>query len=154
MGEYAQAECYFDTVLSSSNPNDEEIACVFYSFGRIHRLKGDFSRALNCFNRAYQLNIGARPKRRASAGKVMNGLGIVYSERGQVLLAEECFQRAMKLYKRTIPKYHVDTAGILINLGAVDCRRGNVRRESCEKYYFLESVDLVRRSIEEISKSE
>ncbi|CAF5180468.1 unnamed protein product, partial [Rotaria sp. Silwood1] len=40
MGEYARAETYFDTILNSSNPNDEEIACIFFNFGRTHQLKG------------------------------------------------------------------------------------------------------------------
>jgi tetratricopeptide (TPR) repeat protein len=127
MGEYAKAERYFDTILSSSNPNDEEIACIFFNFGRTHRLKGDFNRAINCYNRAYNLHMNARPKRSASAGKTLNGLGVVYSEQGKQLKAEECFQRAMKLYKKSIPKKHVDVAGTLINLGTIDCDREDVR---------------------------
>ncbi|CAF1200599.1 unnamed protein product [Rotaria sp. Silwood1] len=123
MGEYAKAERYFDTILNSMNPNDEEIACIFFNFGRTHQLKGDFNRAINCYHRAYNLHMDARPKRLASAGKALNGLGIVYSEQGRQLKAEECFQRAMKLYKKSIPKKHVDVAGTLINLGTIDCDR-------------------------------
>lgn len=129
MGEYNQAEQYFDTILNTEYPNDEEIASIYYNLGRAHRWKGDFPRAINCYNRAYTVHIRARPKRRASAGKVMNGLGVVYIEQGRILRAEECFKRAMKLYKRSIPKYHIDTAGVLINLGTIDCDRQNVRRE-------------------------
>ena len=99
MGEYAKAERYFDTILSSSNPNDEEIACIFFNVGRTHRLKGDFGRAISSYNRAYGLHMNARPKRAASAGKTLNGLGVVFSEQGKrILKAEECFQRALKLY--------------------------------------------------------
>lgn len=126
MGEYSKAERYFDTILSSSNPNDEEIACIFFNFGRTHRLKGDFPRAINCYGRAYGLHMNARPKRLASAGKTLNGLGVVYTEQGRQVKAEECFQRAMKAYKISIPKTHVDVAATLINLGAIDCDRGNV----------------------------
>jgi tetratricopeptide (TPR) repeat protein len=129
MGEYAKAERYFDTILNSSNPNDEEIACIFFNFGRTHRLKGDFNRAINCYNRAYNLHMSARPKRSASAGKTLNGLGVVYSEQGKQLKAEECFQRAMKLYGKSIPKKHVDVAGTLINLGTIDCDRQDVRKK-------------------------
>ncbi len=126
MGEYAKAERYFDTILNSSNPNDEEIACIFFNFGRTHRLKGDFNRAINCYNRAYNLHMNAKPKRLASAGKTLNGLGVVYSEQGRLLKAEESFLRAMQLYKKSIPKKHVDVAGTLINLGTIDCDREDV----------------------------
>lgn len=128
MGEYGKAERYFDTILNSANPNDEEIACIFFNFGRTHRLKGDFNRAIGCYNRAYNLHMNARPKRCASAGKTLNGLGVVYSEQGRLLKAEECFRMTMKLYKKSIPKKHVDVAGVLINLGVLDCERQDVNK--------------------------
>ncbi|CAF2356390.1 unnamed protein product [Rotaria sp. Silwood2] len=121
MGEYTKAERYFDTILHSEKPNDEEIACIFFNFGRTHRLKGDFNRAIKCYNRAYNLHVDARPKRLASAGKTLNGLGVVYSEQGRQIKARECFEHALKLYKTSIPKKHVDVAGTLINLGTIDC---------------------------------
>ncbi len=127
MGEYAKAERYFDTILNSSNPNDAEIACIFFNFGRVHRLKSDFNRAIHCYIRAYILHINE--KRYASAGKTLNGLGVVYSEQGKPLKAEECFLRAMKLYKKSIPKKHVDVAATLINLGTIDYELGDVRQK-------------------------
>ncbi|CAF3848270.1 unnamed protein product [Rotaria sp. Silwood1] len=69
MDEYAKAERYFDTILNSSNPNNEEIACIFFNFGRTHRLKGEFDRVINYYHRAYDLHINARPERLASAEK-------------------------------------------------------------------------------------
>jgi tetratricopeptide (TPR) repeat protein len=137
MGEYATAERYFDTILYSSNPNDEEIACIFFNFGRVHRLKGDFNRAISCYHRAYSLHMNARPKRSASAGKTLNGLGVVYSEQGKQLKAEDCFQHAMKLYSKSLPKKHVDIAGTLINLGIIDCNRQDVRYNLKENSFFM-----------------
>lgn len=131
MGEYGKAERYFDAVLNS-NPNDEEVACIWFNFGRAHRLKGDFNRAIGCYNRALDLHLNCRPKREASAGKTLNGLGVVFSEQGRLLQAEECFQRAMKLYRKSIPKKHVDVAALLINLGTIDCDRQDVRAKNSE----------------------
>ncbi len=136
MGEHTKAEKYFNTILNSSNPNDEEIACIYFNFGRTHRLKGDFGRAINCYKQAYDLHMNSRRKRVASAGKTLNGLGVVYSEQGRLLKAEECFQRAMKLYKKSIPKKHVDVAGTLINLGTIDCDREDVRQTKKQRISF------------------
>ena len=148
MGEYTKAERYFDTILCSSNPNDEEIACIFFNFGRTHRLNGDFSRAINCYNRAYNLHINARPKRLASAGKTLNGLGVVYSEQDKQFKAEECFKRALKLYKKSIPKKHVDVAGTLINLGIIDSNRQDVRKYIYLKsYWILISFSMVKHCL-------
>ena len=80
--------------------------------------------------------MNARPKRAASAGKTLNGLGVVYSEQGRQLKAEECFQRAMKLYKKSIPKNHIDVAGTLINLGTIDYSRQNVREKFHKNIFF------------------
>jgi tetratricopeptide (TPR) repeat protein len=137
MGEYDKAERYFDVILNTSNLNDEEIVCIFFNFGRTHRLKGDLDRAISCYNRAYYLHMNARPKRAASAGKTLNGLGVIYSERGQQLKAEEYFERAMHLYKKSLPKNHVDVAGTLINLGIIDCSRKNVREKFRKNIIFL-----------------
>ncbi|CAF3748121.1 unnamed protein product [Rotaria sp. Silwood1] len=133
MDEYAKAERYFDTILNSSNPNNEEIACIFFNFGRTHRLKGEFDRVINYYHRAYDLHINARPERLASAGKTLNGLGVVYSELWRQMKAEECFLQAMELYKISIPKNHVDVAGTLINLGTIDCDRKHFK-QALSKY--------------------
>ncbi|CAF1200789.1 unnamed protein product [Rotaria sordida] len=118
MSEYDKAQRYFDTILSSSYPNDEEIACIFYNFGRIYRFLGNFYRA-------YQLHMNARLNRIASAGKTLNGLGLVYIEQGNEIKAEECFKRAMHLYKKSIPRKHIEVTGTVINLGNLDCSRQN-----------------------------
>ncbi|CAF1351987.1 unnamed protein product [Rotaria sordida] len=118
MVEYDKAQRYFDTILSSSNLNDEEIACIFYNFGRIHRFLGNFYRA-------YQLHMNAQLNHIASAGKTLNGLGLVYIEQGNEIKAEECFKRAMHLYKKSIPRKHIEVAGTVINLGNFDCSRQN-----------------------------
>ncbi|CAF1424071.1 unnamed protein product [Adineta steineri] len=128
MGEYTKAERYFVTILNSSNLNDEELACLFFYFGRISRLQGDFNRGIDSYNRAYKLHMNARPKRSASAGKALNGLGVIFNEQGKELKAEEYFQRAMKLYKKSLPKKHLDIAATLINLGTIDCDRQDYDR--------------------------
>ncbi|CAF1118111.1 unnamed protein product [Rotaria sordida] len=133
MGEYPKAKRHFDRILRSSNPNDEEIACIFFNFGRIHRLHGNFHRAIDCYNRAYKLHMDARPERLGSAGKCLNDLGIVYSEMGRQIRAEECFQGAMELYKISSPNDPLDIAGTLIHLGAIDCDRRNLK-EALDKY--------------------
>ena len=127
MGEYEKAEKYFDTILSTSNPNDEEIACIFFNIGRSHRLKGNFERAIKCYTRAFQLHINSRPQRTASAAKTLNGIGVVYTDLGDRAKAESCFQHVMKLYKKSIPMNHIDVAGTLINAANIHCDRGDVR---------------------------
>jgi tetratricopeptide (TPR) repeat protein len=127
MGNYAKAQKYFDTILSSSNPNDEEIACIYFNFGRTHRLNAEFSLAIDCYTRAYNLHIGAKPKRLTSAAKTITGLGILYGELNDQAKAKKCFERAFVLYKKSIPRKHVDFAGILINLGTIDLDQGEVK---------------------------
>ena len=127
MGEYKKAENYFDTLLTTSKPNDEAIACIYFNVGRTNRLNGDFNRALEYYNRALHLHVTARPKRSASAGKTLNGLGVVYSELGRQIKAEDCFLQAMKYYSKSVKKNHFDVGGTLINLGVIDCQREEVK---------------------------
>ena len=149
MGEYAKAERYFDMILNSSKPNEEEIACIYFNFGRTNRLKGDFARAIRSYEHAYGLHINARPKRLASAGKTLNGLGVVYSEQGKQFKAEECFRQTLKLFKRAIPKGHIDVAGTLINLATIDCYRKDVSASNADRRKKLPFISFEISTIEQ-----
>jgi tetratricopeptide (TPR) repeat protein len=121
MGAYGKAEDYFDAILLSSKPNDEEIACIHYYIGRVYRLKGEYERALGSLERAYASHAEAQPVRPVSAAKVINAIGIVRMEQGHVQEAIESFERALKLYSKAIQEYHPDVGGTLINLGNAYC---------------------------------
>ncbi|CAF1172335.1 unnamed protein product [Adineta steineri] len=123
MGEYDKAGKYFDNILNSSAPNDEEIACLYFNFGRTHRLKENFERSITCYTKSYDLHFYTKPKRLASAGKALNGLGIVYCEMGDQDKAMECFERAMKLFNKSIRRKHVDIGGTLINMSTIQYER-------------------------------
>ena len=127
MGDYVTAEKYFDTILETEDPSDEEIACIYYYFGRVYRLQDNLNRANNCYQHAYKLHMNGKSKRPASAGKALNGIGTVYIQLDRLVDGEECFNEAMKLFKKSLPKDHIDFATILINLGTVDYARENVR---------------------------
>jgi tetratricopeptide (TPR) repeat protein len=124
IGDYNKAEKYFDAILHSSIPNDEEISCIYYNIGRIYRLKGDYERAIEFLNRAYETHSQARPPRLVSAAKAMNAIGIVYMELNSVEQAIESFECALKLYSKTIQEYHPDVGGTLINLGNIYSQQG------------------------------
>jgi tetratricopeptide (TPR) repeat protein len=126
MGEYGKAEKYFDTVLAS-NPNDEEIACIYFNFGRAYRLKGHFDRSMECYLYAYNLHDKAKPKRLASAAKALNGVGVSQSELGNQEKAIACFNKALKLLHMSVQRNHIDIAGTLINLASIHCERKEVR---------------------------
>jgi tetratricopeptide (TPR) repeat protein len=128
MGEYNKAETYFNNILNSSNPNDEEIACIYFNFGRTYRFKGDFNRAMDYYTRAYDLHIKAKPKRLYSAAKASNGLGLVFREQNNLEKALEYFQKTLKLYDQSIPRQHIDVANTLINLSSIQCDEEKVRK--------------------------
>jgi tetratricopeptide (TPR) repeat protein len=133
MGNYDKAEKYFNTLLHSSHPNDEEIACIFYYIGRICRLKGEYERALDALTRAYERHSEARPARLVSAAKAMNAIGIVCMEQDNAQQAINSFECALKLYAKTIAGYHPDVGGTLINLGNIHCDQGQFESAL---YYF------------------
>ncbi|CAF0868367.1 unnamed protein product [Adineta ricciae] len=123
MGEYEKANQYFDNILNSSKPNDEEIACIYFNFGRTHRLRDNLEEAFHAYLRAYNLHAHAKPKRLASAAKALNGIGIVFSAMGRDDDALQCFVNALGLFKKSVRKKHVDVAGTLINLSTIQCDR-------------------------------
>ncbi len=144
MGEYIKAEKYFNAILHSSNPNDEEIACIYHNIGRAHCRKGEFERALGCLNRSYETHLTARPPRLMSAAKTINAIGIVYCEQGDANRAKESFERALKLYTKTVNRRHADVGGTLINLGNIHCQQGRFEQAfSC----FTEAQKIYERRL-------
>ncbi|CAF1358255.1 unnamed protein product [Adineta ricciae] len=144
MGEYIKAEKYFYAILYSSNPNDEEIACIYHNIGRAHRRKGEFDRALQCFNRSYQTHLTARPPRLMSAAKTINAIGILYIEQGDIHKAKESFERALKLYTRTVNRHHPDIGGTLVNLGNIFCQQEDYDQASI---YFKRAEKIFQRRL-------
>jgi len=122
--DYDKAEKYFNAMLNSSIPNDEEIACIYYNIGRVYRLKGDYESAIDFLNRAYTAHAEARPSRLVSAAKAMNALGILCMELNSVEQAIDAFECALKLYTKTVQGNHPDVAGTLINLGNIYSQQG------------------------------
>ncbi|CAF2092684.1 unnamed protein product [Rotaria magnacalcarata] len=123
IGDYDKAERYFEAILHSSIPSDEEIACIYYNIGRVYRLKGEYTRALEFLKQAYATHANARPSRLASAAKAMNAIGIVYMEQNHVQQAIDSFECALKLYAKTIGESHPDVGGTLINLANIYCEQ-------------------------------
>ncbi|CAF3774907.1 unnamed protein product [Rotaria sp. Silwood1] len=132
MGEYATAEAYFDTILNSLNPTDEEIACIFFNFGRTHQLKVLDQKCL------------------ASAGKTLNGLGIYSKKHVDVagtlinLGTIDCdrqhydeaivkYRKAKQIYDSSLPSCHPNHAIIRVNLGNVYLASRDYSK-ACEEY--------------------
>lgn len=123
-GDYDKAEKYFNGLLHSSIPNDEQIACIYYNIGRVYRLKEDYHRAIEYLNRAFVQHSQARPARLVSAAKTMNAIGILFMQLNNVQQAIESFESALKYYSKTIQTDHPDVAGTLINLANIYCEHG------------------------------
>ncbi|CAF1168954.1 unnamed protein product [Didymodactylos carnosus] len=118
MGEYAKSQQYFENVLRG-RPNDEEVACIYYNIGRVHRLKGEYERSLDYYFRAYQMHSEARPARMLSAAKSLNGIGVVYNEKQERELSLNYLMQALKIYEKTLQDEHENVAGTLTNIGNV-----------------------------------
>ncbi|CAF3971584.1 unnamed protein product, partial [Rotaria sordida] len=119
MGEYTKAREYFDTILRSSSPTDDEVACIYHNVGRAHQLKGDYGRALACLYRAYETHLSARPPRLIGAAKAINAIGIVYIKQGNLDQAINSFERALNLYKKNTEQCQEYIAETFINLGKI-----------------------------------
>lgn len=123
-GDYDKAEKYFNGLLHSSIPNDEQIACIYYNIGRVYRLKEDYHQAIEYLNRAFVQHSQARPSRLVSAAKTMNAIGILFMQLNNIPQAIESFESALKYYNKTIQNDHPDVGGTLINLANIYCEQG------------------------------
>ncbi|CAF1278807.1 unnamed protein product [Adineta steineri] len=98
MGQYKQAEIYFENLLSS-NTIDDKIS-IYTNIGRIKYFKGLFDEALKDFKIVYDLQRQQTSKNEIDLARTMNNLGLVYMEQKKYDLAFDYLFEVRKIYKK------------------------------------------------------
>jgi tetratricopeptide (TPR) repeat protein len=119
MGQYNQAEIYFENLLSSNIVNDE--ISLYTNIGRVKYLKGQYDEALKDFKTVYDLQRQQINKNDIDFARTMSNLGLIYMEQKKYDLALDYLFDVLKIYKKNP---HVDklqlantdnTIGVIFN---------------------------------------
>jgi len=97
MGQYNQAEIYFENLLLS-NTVDDKIS-IYTNIGRVKYLKNLYDEALKYFKIVYDLQKEQIPINDIDLARTMNNLGLVYMEQKNYDLAFNYLFNVIKIYK-------------------------------------------------------
>ncbi|CAF1597254.1 unnamed protein product [Rotaria magnacalcarata] len=100
MGKYTESQKYFETMREQMNSDDTEVADIYHNPGRAYGYKGDFKKALENFNRAYDLRSRTPVTSDYSLPDALNSLGVIYGEQGEYGKAKKRFNDALTMVEQ------------------------------------------------------
>ncbi|CAF2102345.1 unnamed protein product [Rotaria magnacalcarata] len=98
MGQYHQAQVYFENLLSSNMIDDK--ASLHTNIGRVKFHQGLFDEALMCFKTVYDIQRHEKTLDYQDLARTLNNLGLVYLEQKNYDLALDFHFDVVKIYKQ------------------------------------------------------
>ena len=98
MGQYHQAQLYFENLLESHTVDDQ--ASLYTNIGRVKFLKGQYHHALQDFKTVYDIQRKETPINYLHLARTMNNLGLIYMELKKYDLALDFHLDVKKIYEK------------------------------------------------------
>lgn len=100
MGQYDQAQVYFENLLASNTVDDT--ASLYTNIGRVKFHKGFYDEALIYFKTVYDIQRQDEPINYQDLARTLNNLGLVYLEQKKYDLALDYHFDVVKIYKQNL----------------------------------------------------
>ncbi|CAF1169216.1 unnamed protein product [Didymodactylos carnosus] len=100
MGKYAESQKYFETMKEQMQADDAESSDIYHNLGRAYGYKGEYDKALENFNRAYEIRQRSLSSYDFSLANTLNSLGVIYGEKGEYDKAKKKFNDALEMQER------------------------------------------------------
>ncbi|CAF3551399.1 unnamed protein product [Rotaria sp. Silwood1] len=98
MGQYHQAQIYFERLLSSNTIDDK--ASIYTNIGRVKFYKGLYDEALKDFETVYNILRQEYPTNYLDFARTLNNLGLIYLEQKQYDLALNFHSNVVNIYQQ------------------------------------------------------
>jgi tetratricopeptide (TPR) repeat protein len=121
-GQYAKAERIgFRSIverLTSTRPNDEQVALLLITLGALDRAQGRYPEAERCLLHALAVAERLNPQS-VQTMAVLNNMGRLYSVSGRSMEAHSYLERALRIGEKTLGSEHPALVTLLAYLGAL-----------------------------------
>ncbi|UJR09276.1 hypothetical protein I4U23_013521 [Adineta vaga] len=107
MGQYDQAQLYFENLLVSKTVDDD--ISIYTNIGRVKYLKGLYNDALKDFKIVYHLQCHQTPRNEIDFARTLNNLALIYMKEKKYDLAFDYLFDSIKIYDK-----HSDIDKILV----------------------------------------
>ena len=135
-GEYSQAQILLQDAIAKKDENvkDVEIASVYHSLGYVYDEQGEYTKALEYYNKALEVNENILGANHPNTTTTLNNIAQIYTVLGNYDKALVIFKKLIKIEKSTIGENHYEFAVNYNNIGLVYFHKGDYDRAL--EYYF------------------
>ncbi|CAF1150063.1 unnamed protein product [Rotaria sordida] len=144
MGQYDQSLKYFQSLLLNDPAQNQDIARINNLIGSAYHSKGNLEKALEYYERAYDLMINVRRMRLNDSARPLTNIGLVYHQKGQYNHALKLYLKAVEIFEIYYGKEHLKTTKTLTNIGNIYTDIGEYRHAL---QYYKNVLKIQQRSL-------
>ncbi|CAF1053698.1 unnamed protein product [Rotaria sordida] len=127
MGQYDQSLKYFQSLLLNDPAQNQDIARINNLIGSAYHSKDNLEKALEYYERAYDLMINVRRMRLKDSARPLTNIGLVYHQKGQYNHALKLYLKAVEIFEIYYGKEHLKTTKTLTNIDNIYTEIGEYR---------------------------
>ncbi|CAF4153482.1 unnamed protein product, partial [Rotaria sordida] len=144
IGQYDQSLKYFQSLLLNDPAQNQDIARINNLIGSAYHSKGNLEKALEYYERAYDLMINVRRMRLKDSARPLTNIGLVYHQKGQYNHALKLYLKAVEIFEIYYGKEHLKTTKTLTNIGNIYTEIGEYRHAL---QYYKNVLKIQQRSL-------
>ena len=143
LAKFDKAEKLYEILLRQTTDKEKK-AIIFHQLGKVNQLQGEYSKALESYEKSLEINQTALPVNHPVFATSYNNIGLVYQCMGKYSKALEYYEKSLEITKKTLPAYHPHLATSYSNLGSV---YRNMGAYSKALEYYEKSVEIMIKTL-------
>ncbi|CAF4661347.1 unnamed protein product [Rotaria sp. Silwood1] len=108
MGQWNQAQHFFQHLLNNSNIYNEDIAKIEYNLGEVLQWKGEWSEARKYYDCAYERMMNVKPRRMKDSADILFNIGEILYQEGKYEEALDYYERTFAIRKESYSSIETD----------------------------------------------
>ena len=145
LAKFDKAEALY-TILLKQTIDQKEKANIFHQFGCINKDRGEYSKALEYYEKSLEIMKKTLRANHPSLATSYNNIGMVYKSMGEYSKTLEYYEKSLKIMKKTLSANHPLLAASYYNIG---CVYKNMGEYSKALEYHGKDLEIMKKTFPE-----
>jgi len=143
LAKFDKAEALYEILLKQTTDQKEK-AHIFHQLGFINNHRGEYSKALEYYEKSLEIKKKTLPTNHPSLAQSYNNFGGVYDSMGEYSKALEYYEKSLEILKKTLPANHPLLATSYNNIGSVYKSMGEYSKAL---EYYEKSLEIRKKTL-------
>ena len=143
LGHFNQAEGLHEILLKQTTIESEK-AYLYHMLGTIKEQQGEYSEAIEFYERSIKINQKILPPTDPNLAKSYNNIGSVYYNMGEYSKALSYYEKDLEIEQKTLPPNHPDLATSYNNIGLVYFKMGEYSKTLS---YYEKDLEISKKTL-------